>query len=351
MARKKTALEKLSLNELSLVDKGANQHAAVTIFKSAQDESLEAIIKYYDSVNGKAVDFNSILDENKKWKALCEAREEFYPLFNALQSSVTSNFSDTSLSAEARQANIERDVAEFLAAVREIVPELEDELMKMFANAGSSGDINPDGEKIVSEDLTKKLAEVEKALAEKTAELEKANMSLAEMKAAEEKKKKMDEMKKNDETVSVAGTVVSKSAVGEEQFAVFKAMAAENEKLAADIAKARDEAEMAQLEKRAAAEFAHLPGTVAEHAAILKAVKAMPEAVAKSFEAIMKSADEAAAKSFQTIGKNFAPAAGSAEERLEKAAEDIRKASPLLTKEQAIVKAYELNPELVKELV
>ena len=268
MAKKNTLLEKLRLSELSLVDKGANQHAAVTIMKRADDE----------------------------------------------------------------------------------VDETDDKETNRLSKAGSSG-INPDGEKM-SEDVTKKLAEIEKVLADKTAELEKAYKDMAEMKAMEEKKKKEMEMKKNDETVEVSGQMISKSAVGDATFAVFKAQAEQIAKAEERIAKAEEAAELAILEKRAASEFAHIPGTSAEHAKVLKALKAMPDEVAKSVEAIMKVAEESNAKAFETVGfSKSSIESRSAEEKLEKAAEEIRKSAPTMTKEQAIVKAYEMHPELVKELV
>jgi hypothetical protein len=342
MTTKKTALEKLRLSELSLVNAGANQHAKVSICKMVEPS---VITKYYSSMDGKAVDFNTILSDSKKWKNLHEAQEELYPLFNALQSSITSNFSDTSLSDASRQANIERATNDFLAAVREVVPELEDEINKLFEDftkAGSSGDINPDGE-IMSEAVTKELAEVKKALADTVAELEKAKADMAEMKAMEEKKKKQIEMQKNDETVEVSGQKIAKSVVGEDQFLVFKAVAVE-------LQKARDDAEMAKLEKRASEEYKHIPGTTADIAKMLKALDGMEEPVAKHFEAIMKAVDEKNAMFFKNVGVSKGNVANSAEEQLEKAAEELRKALPTMTKEQAIVKAYEMNPELVKEL-
>lgn len=222
-------------------------------------------------------------------------------------------------------------------------------IMKRESEAGSSGDINPDGEKM-SEELTKKVAELEKALGETKTELEKANKTMADMKAEEDKKKKMEEMQKNDETVEVAGQVIAKSAVGEASFAVFKAQAEQIAKAEERIAKAEEAAEMAKLEKRASEEFKHVPGTASDVAKMLKALGGMEESVAKNFEAVLKSVEEKNAVAFTTIGKSFGPAAGGAEEKLEKAAEEIRKSAPGMTKEQALVKAYEEHPELVKEL-
>jgi len=344
MTKKKTALEKLRLNELSLVNAGANQFASVCITKNFEPNPVcESIIKYY-SDNVEVKDFKAILENNRKQKKMWEAREDLYPLLNALSDSVSAIASNVDYTAQMRQSKIETSVNDFMAAVREVLPDIEEELQKMFEEleAGSSGDINPDGDKM-SEELTKKVAELEKALGETKTELEKANKTMADMKAEDDKKKKMEEMKKNDETVEVSGSKISKSAVGEEQFAIFKALAAE-------VTKSRDEAEMAKLEKRAAEEYKHVPGTASDVAKMLKAIGGMEESVAKSFEAVLKSVEEKNAVAFTSIGKSFGPAAGGAEEKLEKAAEEIRKSAPGMTKEQALVKAYEENPELVKEL-
>lgn len=271
-----TLLEKLKLNELSFVDKGANQHACVTIFKRAD-------------------------------------------------------------------------------------------------NAGSSGEASPDGEQMSGKtDIEKKLEELEAekgALVEKLAQAENlakmsdeekvfvAKMSEEEKKkwaamTAEEKAKKMKETKKNDETVEVAGQVVSKSAVGDAQFAIFKAQAEQIRKAEERIAKAEEEAALARFEKRAAEEFSHLPGTDAEKAKVLKALHTLDAEVVKTVEAIMKSADEANKTAFEVKGiKKGATVEDSAEAKLEKVAAEIRKVDHKLTKEQALAKAYEAHPELYSEVV
>jgi len=349
---KKKILKDFELTEISGVDRPAQPTAKMTIMKRADDPAAEFITKYYYD-NPEVKDFKAILENNKKQKKIWEAREDLYPLLNALSDSVSAIAANLDYSNQERQSKIQLSVNDFMEAVRDVLPDIEEELQKMFEGfyqAGSSG-INPDGEKM-SEDVTKKLAEIEKSLADKTTELEKAYKDMAEMKAMDEKKKKEAEMKKNDETIEVSGQTISKSAVGDATFAVFKSQAESIAKAEERIAKAEEAAELALLEKRAATEFAHVPGTAADHAKVLKAIKAMPEDVAKQVEAIMKVAEETNAKAFETVGVSKVSAeVRSAEEKLEKVAEEIRKSAPTMTKEQAIVKAYEMNPELVKELV
>jgi hypothetical protein len=342
MTKKKTALEKLRLNELSLVNAGANQFASVCITKSFEPNPVyESIVKYY-SDNPEVKDFKAILENNRKQKKMWEAREDLYPLLNALSESVSAIASNVDYTAQMRQSKIETSVNDFMAAVREVLPDIEEELQKMFEEleAGSSGDINPDGDKM-SEELTKKVAELEKALGETKTELEKAYKDMASMKEEEDKKKKMEEMKKNDETVEVSGSKISKSAVGEEQFAIFKALAAE-------VTKSRDEAEMAKLEKRAAEEYKHVPGTASDVAKMLKAIGGMEESVAKSFEAVLKSVEEKNAVAFTTIGKSFGKQTEVAKSFDEKVAEVQKRDG--ISKSRAMEIAAQENPELVNEI-
>lgn len=115
----------------------------------------------------------------------------------------------------------------------------------------------------------------------------------------------------NDETLTVSGQTISKSAVGDESFAIFKALNSqlaksqkEIEKSQERIKKAEDEAELAKLMKRADDEFSFLPGTTEERAHMLKAIKDMPEAVQKSFETTLVTANKIAKSAFDTVGVN-----------------------------------------------
>lgn len=290
-------LSNIVIDEVAFCKKGMNQHAKITLFKAAPSAAV-TISKYYSSYSPpqEAMDFKQVLDANEKHKKLYNAREELYPIFEALSASIASIITDTSLSDSTRSTKIDESVNNFLSAVKGVIPDVDEELQKMFEDisAGVLSGNNPDGDKM-SEEVTKKLEAVEKALAEKTALLEKAEKDIADMKAADEKKKKDEELSKSDETLVVEGQKISKAAVGESQFAVFKAM---NEKLA----KAENDAHLARLEKRAQDEFAHLPGTDAEKAAVLKAVGGLDEASKAYVESVLKSAEEKNSVAFKEIG-------------------------------------------------
>lgn len=157
-------------------------------------------------------------------------------------------------------------------------------------------------------DLTKKLEESE-AIA-KMSDDEK--MYMAKMSpedkakfmsmSAEERKKKMGMMKRDDESIEVAGQTVNKSVVGDAMFEILKAQDAQLKANQEAIAKAQEDALMATLSKRADAEFAHIPGKSEEIAGVLKYAATMPENVKATFESIMKSAEEMASKAFEKRG-------------------------------------------------
>lgn len=98
------------------------------------------------------------------------------------------------------------------------------------------------------------------------------------------------------EYVEFAGERVAKSALPEP---VLKALTEQ----AAKIAKMEAEADAEKLAKRAETELPNLAGTVAEKAAVLKAVDALPEADRASAMKVLKAADAATSAMFKEVGK------------------------------------------------
>lgn len=99
--------------------------------------------------------------------------------------------------------------------------------------------------------------------------------------------------KANDETITVGGQELRKSEVGDANFAVAKAL--------------RDERDLAKFEKRADAEFGHVPGTTAEKAELLKAIEAMPDEAKKAAEAILTAHEKMVAAGFERLGTGALP--------------------------------------------
>ena len=208
------------------------------------------------------------------------------------------------------------------------------ELIKRALNEMRDGANHDDGEDEMSdiEKLTAQVAELTKNLesAEALSKMcDDEKMHMAKMgdkdkaafmaMSAEDRKKKMATNKRDDEVIEVAGQTIAKSVVGAEMFAVMKFQQVQLKANEEAIAKAQLDAEMATLRKRADDDFAHVPGTTDERAALLKAAKAMPEAVQKTLEQVMTSYEKTIAKAFETQGHSHAdsPISKSATEQVE----------------------------------
>lgn len=243
-------------------------------------------------------------------------------------------------------------------------------IFKRDEEAGPSGDINPDdtGENLMP-DNTQKLEELQKSFEELQAKLEKAEaekddlVTLSKMSDAEkaymngmsddekkkfmglsadERAKKMNDMKKNDETVEVEGQTISKSAVGAEVFSVFKAQAERIASIEKKAEEDRKEAEQVKLEKRAADELPNLAGTVQAKAKLLKSIGDDEDALQ-----VLKAAEAAAAKAGETHGFTKAKDVDgeTAEDLINKKAAEIEKRDGI-SKSEAIAKAWQENPDM-----
>lgn len=109
-----------------------------------------------------------------------------------------------------------------------------------------------------------------------------------------------------DDIVTIEGQRIAKSDVGEAMFNILKSQSDKIAKANAEIKKARDEAEMATLRKRADDLYSHVPGTTDERASMLKSIGTMPEALRKSFEKVLMQSEKLSAQAFGKIGKSLA---------------------------------------------
>lgn len=360
-------ITRLILKEISSVDNPAQPHATMSIMKR-HDPLAETIKKYYGDVatnnRDNIKDFAQLLNLRDKDNKLWKAREELWPVMDAFRETVNNIVVDPNLSLDAKMAQIESNVNSFVAAVRDKVPDVEEELTKFFKDAGFSGKNPTDNqEKPVSDTLEKKVEELTKALetAQAEAKVAKAVAGLSDVekahyegldekaqgeflaKSADDRKAVVDKVAKADESVELDGAVIRKSEVGAGAFTIFKAQAEKIAKAEERIAKAEEAAEMADLRKRADDEFPNVLGTTDERAAVLKFAKNAPEGVKNSIEAILKSANASAA--FTTIGKNNAKTADVKKSFDEKVAE-IKKRDNI-TEAQAMAKVAVEFPDLV----
>lgn len=145
-----------------------------------------------------------------------------------------------------------------------------------------------------------------------------------------------DLTKATDEVVTAGGVELRKSAVGEANFIVAKALA--------------DERDMAKFEKRAEVEFGHLVGTPAEKALVLKALEApsVSEEARKAALAIFTAAEKMTAAGFDRMGSGHGvpttPTSKAANDAFMGKVAEIEKRDGI-THSAALSKARRENPE------
>lgn len=289
-------LRNLTLNAIAAVDDPCQEHAKAAIIKRRDPPAdppgasalAKSVAKYIGSDDG-AHSFAEVLAENKFDQAI-------WPMTDALSQSIRSIMGDTGLTPADRDQKITASVDEFLAAVRRLDPaevggeepieKVERQLRELIRKKepsmktveqlqaeidtlkGQIGTLTTERDNAIA---AKGAAESAKAAAE--GERDTAKAALAEA---------------TDETIKVGDREVKKSKIGEDTFAIVKAQ--------------EERAELAVLEKRAATDYAHVPGTDSEKALVLKAAGGMSEEARKAFDTILGAAERMAKAGFDRIG-------------------------------------------------
>jgi hypothetical protein len=336
-------LTNLEIDETSLCAKGMNQHARVALFKKAPDFETSAVrlSKMCCESERAATMFAEAIEAESKDRAYWKATDDVQPALSAVSASVRSIVADQSLTPESRASMLKESIGQFATAVAgtgglDAVTAAVEKSLADFSAATLGNNEGDESSARAGEngmtDLEKAQAEIEalkKAQAESAdklakaeayaklsdaakahvAKLSKADAEAFMAKPDDEKeaecKKAADLAKAADETLTVGGATIRKSEVGAGAFAVMKAQQAAIEAQAAEIAKAKDEAETAKFEKIAAEQYQHLPGTDVEKAKVLKSLAALPEDVRKTQENILKAAEATAKLAFESRGATY----------------------------------------------
>lgn len=166
----------------------------------------------------------------------------------------------------------------------------------------------------------------------------------------EERRKDMSKRAAADESVTIEGNVIRKSAVGEAVFNVMKAQADRIAKSEKDLEVEKQAREKIQLEKQAEEKYPHVPGTTEERGQMLGVIQKLgDEVVRKAFEKVFEQSEKLAANGFAKIGSSDA---GKPSDKIAKAAKDFdSKVSEIkkrdnCTRTEALAKARKENPEL-----
>lgn len=269
----------LKLRELSSVDNPAQPGATAAIMKRHDPAPLDVVLlagvaKYVCETDG-AHTFAEVLTENK-------FSQEVWPCVDALSQSIRSIVGDSSLAGGEREAKISSSVEEFLSAVRAISPEVYKQLSELCRKR--------EGQMPKTVEEMEVLLATEKARADKAEGLLKTADESLQTEVTAHNATKALLVTATEETIKVGETEIKKSVVGPEQFAMAKALA--------------DERDMANLEKRAGADYGHVVGTPAEKAKVLKLVDglAADDPTRKALEGIMTSAEKMVVQGFANLG-------------------------------------------------
>lgn len=328
---RKRILHEITLDKVAAVTLPCQEHAVATILKTAPSEIKKAGVELRKLDLPQARGFAEILLENEQREKCWAAESAMWPLFDALRQSLATIAADPTLDPAAALARADGSVNEFIAALNSEWADVATEVimiakaspnadrMAAFIKASTAGDQRKD---MTMATDAEKIAGLEKSLGTATADLATAMARIDKIEKAKGKpledlmdggaddamedadgkptKKGLDFIAKHapaggDETLTVGGSTISKAAVGDAMFNIVKAQQA-------DIAKARDEAEISTLAKRASDEFGSLPGTDVEKAKVLRALKAADPEVLKTAEAIFTAAEKATKGAFDTAG-------------------------------------------------
>ena len=398
-----TKLKNLSVTSVDLVDRGANPDAHIRLFKRKQEtdrDADEGIIRkflawlkkgYEDAMGGG--DFDDDVDDVKKdastfadnisREQMRAVTSEMYDCCYALSDSLCSIICDNDLSADAKQALMSQSLDEFMDTVRGATAQWA---------AGKKMESQKDGE----ESGIQKSAEQERTFATLWSKYEKGFRPSEEQDTIKQTETEVMETMKIDKSRMTAeeqatlaefekkygiGGDGDEAADGDAQEAGKKTPDGGVAKAAEQDAAAPQGAELHPDVKKALADYQELMKRQSAEVEELKKSLEVERltAVAKKYEILGKKADELAVKLydlkkaggtvyddyvalldenvtaltkgglFGEIGKNTQGSAGTEQTIGIKAAELAKSAEGGMTTPEAIIKAWETNPELAAQ--
>lgn len=339
-----TKLTNMSIDEISIVDDPANEAARVEIVKAkafkpcadckTPDACIEKRQCMTEMKKGKPKDFEDAMKRQSERVNAYKMFDDIYKATDALRSAIMSTIEDDE--QEDRPAVVGKNIDAFVEYLKGLAPSI---LAK--ARAGDGDDPAADAAQL--QEMMMDIEQLSKAL-------EKAEIDMAalEKRAADaetllkSKDAELAELKKSagGETEDVLKSLPEAIRKRFEE-AEAKTKAAEDA-----IAKMKDESEA----KEAIAKAKDLGIGKAEDVGplLVRVAKGKTTADdAKTLEQLLKSAGEVASKSnlFKSMGSTVAEGVDP-DALLKSKAEEIRKAKPELSFEQAYTKAVEANPDL-----
>lgn len=393
--KKKTALENLTVKEVSLVTAGDNKDAKIGLtkrsdvldeyLKSSFDELLEeSKIKreaarvmdvMFDNSYVLRRAFESIISDDKKYpnkiasmkESIQQFCDEYARELDAIDMSKMS-LEEVGDSATDWITKKVLHIDNLSEGVKKMTPE---ELTKqVIAKLEEDGVVKKggDGGADMIAAITKAVVDATKSQAEEMETLRKvADLSDDQKtyykalsddkkpeflsKTAKERFKIVTEKLVEDEVLKIGTHEIKKSVVGESQFEVFKFQHEQIEKTKKELQIEKDKSELLDFSKRADSQYPHIPGTSELKGKILKAVEKLEDQeVSKAILGTFTSLEKL--MSGYLFTENGTPddinkinTIDDPEAELDKRAEEFSKKDGKISKEQAFVKLVNSDPE------
>lgn len=404
---KKTKLKKLQVSSVDMVPRGANQDAEIALFKGwdgegeAHDEMsrtqrfMNAIAKVFSSPGAEESLDDETLDEIEKeaksfstfgqQRARRRINDESWDYTAALRDSFESILNDNDLSQDEQCAKMIQSVNEFVDAMESVIPRWAAGETTIAKGLDEETDILKQAEMAALqerlEDLQKACGGGRKKEIEKEGydpeddeeeytdpdddseeEYDEENLTPRQLRELENQRERSNEdMAKIDKSLltpeeqAQLDSLVAKAAVQEQQEVnkgVDTPEQVELKKALNEVAELKKSLQMKEYE--AVAKKYEILGKQPEEVA--KTLYAMHEQGEEIYKAYVGALDDSLAlveKSgvFAEIGKSTRGAyrGNNVVNEVEKAATEIMKADPNLSREEAIVKAWDNNPELLTQ--
>lgn len=350
--KKGNLLEDMSISEVSLVGRGANAGAHVSLFKS--DESIEELAKQ---------SFNEALSDMELDERLDKLISNFFDFSIALRRSFSSIIRNPGITE--KKTAIRESLNQFMTAMSglidgtdiikgdlELSPDEKTQLVEFFEKnkegfISYNNQIEGGFDMNELEKLQKKMDDLQKKMDDdaKTAAADIAKFKIiskmddevkvyfnsldeegqADFLKKDEKEwtEKITKSKTDDETFTAHGRVIRKSVVGEDVYEVMKAQQAEIDTGKQIAKEEKEKRETAEFTKEAETLYKNLPGDPKEKGQVLKAMNGFTKETKEALTTMLKAGNEAMNKTkvFKEIGSNEEPDEDSAEGKLNKMAE------------------------------
>lgn len=369
---KKTKLKKLEVNSVDLVPAGANPDAHINLFKSKEErpawERFVGMVKKtfgMDEADIEAVYAEHFNPVNKQ-----RIENEIWDYTSALRESFSSIMKDADLDADGRTEMLTKSMDEFTTAMQEVIPlwstgqealqkSLDDETVELYKQleieslmdriavlkAGDEVTDDDDDELVEDEADDEEIPEEE----EEEMRIDKSRLSTEEQQMLDAIIRKSIITDEVDETVAKSDEPVVEQPTEQP---VEKSVEEPTELQKAHDRVAELETALAMKELEAVAKSYEILGKDTEE--LTKSLYAMKQAGAEAYAEfvgaldIAKSAKENSGM-FTEIGKSRTETGYGVQNKIEAYASEIQKADPSLSRVQAIAKAWEQNPDLVKQ--